>query len=774
MWSAARRVVGAIAVMTVVGCGGDDGPAGSISLAASPTSQTLDPGSTGTITVTLTRGGGFTEPVNVTVEGLPNGVTATVLPAQLTGQTTSATVTLTLASTAPAGTYPVTVRGSASGIGSATATWSLTITALPDYTLSATPSPLSVAPGSSGQATVNIARTNYAGSVNLALDAPPAGITATFNPAAATGTSSVATINVANTVANGSYTLTIKGTATGVPGGVVAGLIDEAAAAGDRTTTLQLTVAPVPSFTIAAAPNAVQAAPGGNATSTITIARTNLTADIGLSLVSPPAGITGVFAPATLSGTVLTSQLTLSVASTVAAGAYTVTVQGTGGSVTKTTTVGVTVATAGSLTWEFCNNSDLPLKFWRQSGGTWTEVLATTTGAVTRYTFNIASATGGIAFTISNTGAAVRGAPRISRPRDIRTFTKQARDGMGSVRIGSSQDVGLTSPYFDTFVLLGQASELGGYAETCATTQNTINKMFNVTGQPTGEEGLIGYGGASAQTTSQTTAYNLAVVPGTYDWLAMFGPLPSIPDLAHNWNAYRVGRGEAAPGAAVAVNRSGAAAFVQFPFTFSGGAGGSLYSFSETISGARGTLAAFALGPNIGQSGVGTALFLAPGDRVGTDMVALTATNTEQSGNNIDFLTTVAYLGSAPPASSQFTLAPKVPAFTTSQVQGAPVTTWQAAGAIPAAYQTAASVVEASFTGTSAVYAIAATRAWLTANGMSTNYTLAGQTLPGFLFNWAPTAPLSEARVIMLGTNVTVQPVAGTTANIALRLQSPP
>jgi len=135
-----RRVFSALALFTAIGCGGGDesGPTGSIQLTASPSALTLQQGGTGTVTVTLVRGGGFADPVNVTVTGLPSGVTLSVTPAQLTGTTTQAVVTVNVASTVPAGTYTATVTGTATGIGSTTVTYSLTVTATPTYALTAT------------------------------------------------------------------------------------------------------------------------------------------------------------------------------------------------------------------------------------------------------------------------------------------------------------------------------------------------------------------------------------------------------------------------------------------------------------------------------------------------------------------------------------------------------------------------------------------------------------------------------------------------------------
>ena len=466
----ARRVVSAFALLATIACGDDDGsgPTGSIAITASPTSLTLAQGATGTVTVSLTRGGGFSEAVSVTVEGMPAGVTATVAPAQLTGTTTSATVTVNVASTVPAGTYPITVRASATGIGAATATYSLIVTATGNFTVSATPAALNLAAGASGNTSV-------------------------------------------------------------------------------------------------------------------AIVRTNLTTDVALSLVNAPTGITGVFTPATLSGATLTSTLALTVASNVAAGTYPVTVRGTAGSVTQNTTVNVivTAPTGGNIVWEFCNSDDVPLKFWFLNGATWTEVAPAVVGATTRFSFAPSGTYAGVAFTVTNTSSMIKSAETATTR--LRTTLRNALDARkrtldARARI-TSQDVGqLTSPFFDTFVILALTSEIAGFRQTCTASTALVTKNFTLTGQAASEDGQLGYGIASTSLTSQTASYNLQVPAGTYDWLAMWGPSPTFPSLAHAWSSYRLGRGEAAPGGSVAINRTGATALSTTPFTVTGGAGGSFYS----------------------------------------------------------------------------------------------------------------------------------------------------------------------------------------------------
>lgn len=92
---------------------------------------------------------------------------------------------------------------------------------------------------------------------------------------------------------------------------------------------------------------------------------------------------------------------------------------------------------------------------------------------------------------------------------------------------------------------------------------------------------------------------------------------------------------------------------------------------------------------------------------------------------------------------------------------------------IPSHYQGSTSLINASFDGAggSALYNLTATRGYLAGNGMSTSYTLAGPTLPGFLAAWAPAAPLVETVVSMFGSNLTATPTAGTSINFAIRIQ---
>jgi hypothetical protein len=330
-------VIAAVAAPLACGGGGDDPPTGgtgSIVLTASPATLSLQQGMSGTVTLSLSRSGGFAGAVSVSVTGLPTGVTTSISPDQITGSTTSATVTVNVAATVAPGTYTATARATATGVGEATTTYTLTVTAAPNFTLTANPATLSIAQGASANTTIAIARTSLPGAVALSLVAPPAGVTGTFNPASSTTDNSALTVNVAATTVPGSYNLTVQGSAAGV---------------GDRSATIALTVTAAGAYTLSVNPTSVSLAPGGSATTTVGVARlTGFAGAVTLALDSPPTGITASFAPSSVTGDA--STMTVNVAATVVPGNYTLTIRGTAAGATDRTTQLTVVVAAQAFT----------------------------------------------------------------------------------------------------------------------------------------------------------------------------------------------------------------------------------------------------------------------------------------------------------------------------------------------------------------------------------------------------------------------------------------
>ncbi|HEY6447814.1 MAG TPA: protease pro-enzyme activation domain-containing protein [Acidobacteriaceae bacterium] len=103
-----------------------------------------------------------------------------------------------------------------------------------------------------------------------------------------------------------------------------------------------------PGFSLSASPGSVSVVAGNSGNSTITSTVTGgFDSAVTLSASGQPSGVTLSFSPTSITGSG-SSTMTMAVASTVAAGTYTITVKGTSGTTTESTTVALTVTTAGS------------------------------------------------------------------------------------------------------------------------------------------------------------------------------------------------------------------------------------------------------------------------------------------------------------------------------------------------------------------------------------------------------------------------------------------
>jgi len=158
----------------------------------SASGATVMQGTTGTSSVTVSPFNGFTGTVALTASGLPGGVTAAFNPTSVTGSTGS-TLTFTASATATVGTATVTVTGT-SGSTTESATLSLIVTAEPNFTISVSPSAISLPPGSNPTSTITVTYVGgLTGSVSLNASNLPSGVSANFAPSSlnASGTSVV-------------------------------------------------------------------------------------------------------------------------------------------------------------------------------------------------------------------------------------------------------------------------------------------------------------------------------------------------------------------------------------------------------------------------------------------------------------------------------------------------------------------------------------------------------------------------------------------------------
>src|SRR5439155_581052 len=175
--------------------------------------------------------------------------------------------------------YALTITGVSGGSLTHTTTVSLVVTTPPDFTLSASPSSLTVAPGGSTSYTVTINPTDGFRSEERRVGKDwPSGVRPSFTPKPATTSSTVAVPTSASTP-DGTYALTI----TGVSGGSLT-----------HTTTVSLVVTTPPDFTLSASPSSLSVAPGGSTSYTVTINPTDgFTGPVSLSVSGLPSGERG-------------------------------------------------------------------------------------------------------------------------------------------------------------------------------------------------------------------------------------------------------------------------------------------------------------------------------------------------------------------------------------------------------------------------------------------------------------------------------------------------
>src|SRR5262249_2325168 len=152
----------------------------------------------------------------------------------------------------------------------------------PDFTLSASPSALTITQGNSGSSTITVNPTGgFTGSVTLSASGLPAGVTASFGTNPTTSTSTL-TLTASSTATTGTATVTVTGTSGSL----------------SHTTTITLTVnAPAaPDFSLAASPTSLTVVQGNSGSSTITVNPVNgFTGSVTLSASGLPAGVTASF-----------------------------------------------------------------------------------------------------------------------------------------------------------------------------------------------------------------------------------------------------------------------------------------------------------------------------------------------------------------------------------------------------------------------------------------------------------------------------------------------
>jgi hypothetical protein len=187
------------------------------SISATPAVQSVPPTASTTFTVSLLPGPQFTGTVDFSVTGLPANTTWAFSPPSIAASGAT-TLAVTTSSTTPAGSYPLTIRGtSGSVVRTATVTLTVSVTVTGDFSLSGTPASQTVNSGAAGTYTMSVgALLGFSGTVNLSVGALPKFVTAAFSRASITqsGTSGL-TLSTKKQTKPGTYSVTVTGTSGG-------------------------------------------------------------------------------------------------------------------------------------------------------------------------------------------------------------------------------------------------------------------------------------------------------------------------------------------------------------------------------------------------------------------------------------------------------------------------------------------------------------------------------------------------------------------------------
>jgi Domain of unknown function (DUF1929)/Glyoxal oxidase N-terminus len=180
------------------------------SVTATPSSQTVLPGTGTSYSVNVTPSNGFSGNVTFSVTGLPSGATASFSPSSVTGSGTS-TLSVSTSSSTPVGSYALTITATSGNL-----THSAQVTlAVADFSMTASPSSRTVSRNSKTTYAVTVTALGpFSAAIKFSVTGLPARTSASFSPTSVAGSGSTTlTISIKPRAAIGTYPLTI--TATG-------------------------------------------------------------------------------------------------------------------------------------------------------------------------------------------------------------------------------------------------------------------------------------------------------------------------------------------------------------------------------------------------------------------------------------------------------------------------------------------------------------------------------------------------------------------------------
>jgi uncharacterized membrane protein len=310
----------------------------SCTLAANPTAVNVTAGQSAAVALSCgSVQGAFSGPLALSVTGAPNGVTARATSSSLTAGSSTVLNIGTAVNTAP-GRYNLTLSVSEGGFAQSLVV-PVTISALDTFTVAAAQSSLTIKTGASAQTSVTSVHFGiFNAAVNLAVTGLPSGVTAALSKTslAAPGDGTVVvTFSVASTAKPGTYNIAVTGTGGGLT----------------ETSPITLVVPVPPNFSFAVNVSALTIQQGGQP-GVLTVSTGNFTggfnSTINITFTGLGVGMNWRPAGTTTSNNLVNASTGLTAATSTPAKTYPVTITATGGGVTHSAVVQVTVTSVSA------------------------------------------------------------------------------------------------------------------------------------------------------------------------------------------------------------------------------------------------------------------------------------------------------------------------------------------------------------------------------------------------------------------------------------------
>jgi uncharacterized membrane protein len=366
-------------------------------------------------------------------------------------------------------------------------------------------SSITVARGAEQSITASVERIGqYRGNVTVSVEKLPFGVSAVVGTPSTVGEVTTATVSlrVASDAFPGRYEVIVRGRADRL---------------SDAVARLDLAMTEAPSFSLTASQSSLSIIRGGLAPLTLRFARTNLSTPISLAIAGPP-GAGATFTPNPVASD--SAEATISVASTVPPGAYSLTIRGTAsGSLERTVNVALSVPADATqlivppdLTVTQGGRVDTRIIINR---GTYAGDLTLSaenlpTGVTASFQPSASSETAStLAFTVAPQAAAG------SYPITVRAKGAGIPDATAEVRLNiSAVTVALALDPSSVSVFQGGANARS--VLTIARTGFTGAVTVAVEGSPTGVSVIAELSTISGATTSITTTASATAAPGQY------------------------------------------------------------------------------------------------------------------------------------------------------------------------------------------------------------------------------------------------------------------